>query len=466
MKVQFQHFKLVVTGRAAVSMPSMVLYLPVSFIFAFEREFALTPGSLNDQIKIVLAGEFTSFLFLHISALTLLRKRNNRSQNLYLCLLVWAMTGVIRGYFSEFYATSVLNYESNGTSRIFLSAIFSTLGLALAAYTFGCIYEVQIKKSVLRSLNKFLSVEGKSLNSDQIALKREAIVTLQETLIPKVIQLQTLSAGLKKVDTSALLAQSLQLLEERARHLSYQMRVNLDNVESIPNPRPNASSRKFNITKFPIAFWPHKLSVKLSIASLVIGGVILQYGRNSIPGVLSALLSALLVGTVLCIFDQILKRQTAIDSYLVLNFSYVAVFITQFLHSSRLMPQIYELEESFSPWYSAIKVTLVVFMASFFLSFIETDSEQLNEMSKEISSSRENLKVNSGTIEKLAMLNTITNQGVLQGKISGVILALNMIANDEDSKKLSVNPALVIKNATELLTESIAEIQNVSFRKK
>ena len=464
MREQFQHFRLVVTGRAAVSMPSMILYLPVSFIFAIEREFALTPGSLNDQIRIVLAGEFTSFLFLHLCALTLLKSRTHRAQNLYLCLAVWASTGLIRGYFYELYATSVLNYDSNWANRIFLSLIFSTLGLGLAAYTFGYIYELETKKSVLRSLNNFISVDSKSLNSNQISMKEEAILTLQKTLIPKVIQLQTLSAGLKKVETSATLALSLQSLEEQAKRLAYQMRVNLDNLESLPNPRSNSMSRKFKSTKFPISFWPSRLSVKLSLSFLSVGGAIVQYGRNSTPGIFAALLSALLVGTVLFAFERVLKKQTTTNSQFIYILTYLVVFGVQFSYSSNLMPQIFDLNEEFSPWYSALKVTFAVFLASFFLSFIEADSELLKAMSKEISISRENLRSNSGTNELLSSLNTSTNRGALQGKISGVILALNMISEDEDSNKTSMNPVLVINNATKLLTDSIAEIENVSIR--
>lgn len=445
-------------------MPSMILYLPISLVFALEREFALTPGSLNDQIRIVLAGEFTSFLFLHICALTLLRNRKNRGQSLFLCISVWAMTGVVRGYFAEFYASSVLDYESNWVNRILLSAIFTTLGLGLAAYTFGYIYELEIKKSVLRSLNNFISIDSKNLNSSQISMKEEAIATLQKTLIPKVIQLQALSSGLKKAETSSALTLSLQALEEQARRLAYQMRVNLDNLESIPNPRSNSFSRRFNTSKFPIAFWPNRLSVKLSFSFLLIGGAIVQYGRNSTPGVMAALFSSLLAGSVLFIFERFLKTQASIESRLVHIFAYIAVFIVQFSYSSVLIPLIFDLPQGFSPWYSSFKVTLVVFMASFFLSFIEADSERLVEMSKEISDSRENLKSKNSTNEILTSLNIATNQGALQGKISGVILALNMIAEDEDLNKTSMNPVLVINNATTLLTDSIAEIQNVSIR--
>jgi len=464
VREQFQHFRLVVTGRAAVSMPSMILYLPVSFIFAIEREFALVQESLNDQIRIVLAGEFTAFLFLHLCALTLLKNRRHRAQNLYLCIAVWAMTGLVRGYFAEFYATSVLNYDSHWENRIFLSIIFSTLGLGLAAYTFGYIYELETKKSVLRSLNNFISVDSKSLNSNQISMKEEAIRTLQKTLIPKVIQLQTLSAGLMRVETSATLALSLQSLEEQAKRLAYQMRVNLDNLESLPNPRSNSMSRKFKSTKFPVSFWPSKLSVKLSLSFLSVGGAIVQYGRNSTPGILAALLSTLLVGTVLFAFERVLKKQTTINAHFIYILTYLVVFGVQFFYSTSLMPQIFDLTEEFNPWYSALKVTFAVFLASFFLSFIEADSVLLKAMSEEISISRENLRSNTGTNNLLSSLNTSTKQGALQGKISGVILALNMISEDEDSNKSSMNPVLVINNATKLLTDSIAEIENVSIR--
>jgi hypothetical protein len=128
------------------------------------------------------------------------------------------------------------------------------------------------------------------------------------------------------------------------------------------------------------------------------------------------------------------------------------------------MPQIFDLTEEFNPWYSALKVTFAVFLASFFLSFIEADSVLLKAMSEEISISRENLRSNTGTNNLLSSLNTSTKQGALQGRISGVILALNMISEDEDSNKSSMNPVLVINNATKLLTDSIAEIENVSIR--
>ena len=230
MKLWFQHFKLLSTGRSAVSMPSMLLYLPISFVFALEREFALAPVNFSDQLKIVLAGELTSFLFLHICSLTLLRNRKIKQQSLILCIFVWAMTGVIRGFYAEFYATSILDLDSHAALRILVSVLFTTLGLGFAAYSFGSIYELETKKAALQSLNGFINSENSNLNTEQIAMKEEAIITLQQTLIPKVIQLQRLTAGLKKYELSQPLALALFSLEEQAHRLAYQMRVNLDNL--------------------------------------------------------------------------------------------------------------------------------------------------------------------------------------------------------------------------------------------
>ncbi|CAB4598620.1 unannotated protein [freshwater metagenome] len=463
MKAWLQHFKLVSTGRTAVSMPSMVLYLPLSFLFALEREFVLAPNNLNNQLKIVLAGELTSFLFLHISALTVLKNRKLREQNLFLCLMVWAMTGVIRGFFSEFYAASVLNYQSYTSSRILSSVLFSTLGLAFAAYSFGSIYAIDTKKSALRSLNGFILSENADLNSKQSAMKEEAIVTLQQSLVPKVIQLQHLTSGLKKIDASDALRQSLQSLEGQAHHLAYQMRVNLDKLESIPNPRTGVTSRLFILSKNSLAIWPNKLSVKLSILFLSIGGVIVQIGRNSISGVLSSLFGSVIIGGALLIFERLLQKAKSDLKQFLLISTFISVFAIQYFYASRLVPAIFNLDQPLNPWYSSAKITFAVFLASSFLSFLERDSSILKSMIDQSSSSRELLNLQNNRNEILEAANTSTNQGALQGQISGALLSLNLLTEDEDLNLTRSNAADIINNANILLTNAILEIKKISL---
>jgi hypothetical protein len=445
-------------------MPSMILYLPISFVFALEREFALAPGMLSNQLKIVLAGELTSFLFLHISSLTLLRNRKVKHQNLFLCIFVWAFTGVIRGFFAEFYATSLLNLDSHASLRILVSVMFSTLGLGFAAYSFGSIYELETKKAALRSLNGFISSENIGLNSEQVAMKEEAIITLQQTLIPKVIQLQRLTAGLKKYELSQPLALALFSLEEQAHRLVYQMRVNLDNLESIPNPRSGVASRIFNSSQITLKLWPNVISVKLSFFFLSIGGVVVQFGRNTTTGALCSLLGSVISVVTLLIFDRISRRDAISRKSFIVTCAYVSIFLLQYLYSSRLVPQLFDLAQPFDPWYPAVKVTFAVYLASLYLSFLKADSLLLQSMSTESMSSREILDLKSSKNEMLDAVNTTTNQGELQGHISGVIMALNLLTKDEDTFLSNRDPSGIINNANLLLSNAIAEIQNLSVK--
>ena len=445
-------------------MPSMLLYLPISFIFALEREFALAPGNFSDQLKIVLAGELTSFLFLHISSLTLLRNRKFKQQSLFLCVFVWATTGVIRGFFAEFYATSILGFESHAVLRILVSVLFSTLGLALAAYSFGSIYELETKKAALRSLNGFISSENIGLNAEQIAMKEEAIITLQQTLIPKVIQLQRLTAGLKKYELSQPLALALFSLEEQAHRLVYQMRVNLDNLESIPNPRSGVVSRIFSTSRTTLNFWPNLISVKLSFSVLLIGGVVVQFGRNTIIGALCSILGSVISVVTLLVFDRISKRIVISRRSLVVASALFTVYVFHYLYSSRIVPALFDLARPLDPWYSATKVTLGVYFASLFLSFLKADSLLLKTMSNESTNSRVILDLKSSKNKLLDVVNTTTNQGELQGHISGVIMALNLLTKDEDTFLSSKDPSGIINNANTLLSNAIAEIQNLSVK--
>jgi hypothetical protein len=445
-------------------MPSMLLYLPISFVFALEREFALAPGNFSNQLKIVLAGELTSFLFLHISSLTLLRNRKIKQQNLFLCIFVWVITGVIRGFFAEFYATSILHLDSHASLRIAVSVMFSTIGLSFAAYSFGTIYELETKKAALRSLNGFISSENMNLNAEQIAMKEEAIITLQQTLIPKVIQLQRLTAGLKKYELSQPLALALFSLEEQAHRLVYQMRVNLDNLESIPNPRSGVVSRIFSSSRTTLNLWPNLLSIKLSFFFLSIGGVVVQFGRNTFVGAMCSLLGSVGSLVILVSFDRILKRATKSRSSILVATAYISIFILQYFYSSRLVPHLFDLAQPFNPWYSAVKVTFAVYLASLFVSFLKEDAILLQTMSNESTNSRVILDLKSSKNDLLDVVNTTTNQGELQGHISGVIMALNLLTKDEDTFLSSKDPSAVVNNANTLLTNAIAEIQNLSIR--
>jgi hypothetical protein len=85
-------------------------------------------------------------------------------------------------------------------------------------------------------------------------------------------------------------------------------------------------------------------------------------------------------------------------------------------------------------------------------------------MSKESSNSREILDLKNSKNEKLEAVNISTNQGELQGQLSGVIMALNLLTKDEDTFLSSKDPSGIINNANTLLSNAIEEIQNLSIR--
>ena len=79
------------------------------------------------------------------------------------------------------------------------------------------------------------------------------------------------------------------------------------------------------------------------------------------------------------------------------------------------------------------------------------------------SSSREVLNLQKNRYEILEATNTSTNQGALQGQISGALLSLNLLTKDEDLNLTRLNAADIIDNANILLTNAILEIKKLSL---
>jgi hypothetical protein len=164
------------------------------------------------------------------------------------------------------------------------------------------------------------------------------------------------------------------------------------------------------------------------------------------------------------LFESISKRAKISQKSFIFAFAYLSIFALQYLYASQLVPRIFDLIQPFDPLYSAARVIFAVYLASLLLSFLETDSLLLQSMSTESTNSREILDLKSSKNEMLEAVNLTTNQGALQGHISGVILALNLLSKDEDTHVFGKDPSGIINNANTLLSNAIAEIQNLSIR--
>jgi hypothetical protein len=204
--------------------------------------------------------------------------------------------------------------------------------------------------------------------------------------------------------------------------------------------------------------------VKLSFLFLSIGGVVVQFGRNIFAGAISSLLGSIGSLVILVLFDRIVKRATKSRGSILVVAAYISIFILQYFYSSQLVPYLFDLAQPFDPWYSAVKVTFAVYLASLFTSFLKEDAILLQTMSSESENSRVILDLKSSKNELLDVVNTTTNQGELQGHISGVIMALNLLTKDEDTFLSNRDPSGIINNANALLSNAIAEIQNLSVK--
>ena len=142
MKLFFQNFLTATTGRWAISLPSVAIFLPFSFLYSLERESMLNVGAFRTQLMIVTAGELAGLLYIFLAQAVLLSSRKERTQSFMLCIFVWSSSGIVSGLVSDFYGRYTLGTESHLLIRIVNSSFTSGLGLGILAYCFGSFYSL------------------------------------------------------------------------------------------------------------------------------------------------------------------------------------------------------------------------------------------------------------------------------------------------------------------------------------
>ena len=113
VKSALQKFRYAATGRWAVSIRTyVVLVFPFGFLTSIEREQLLNDVGLTRAVTIALAGEVVVSLYLFIIQSVLLGSRKTELQPLMRCLFVWFSAGLVRGFFTAFYAMWAFGYEN------------------------------------------------------------------------------------------------------------------------------------------------------------------------------------------------------------------------------------------------------------------------------------------------------------------------------------------------------------------
>ncbi len=455
MKYTLDRFRVAATGRWAVSIRSFILAIPFAFAINIERENLLNPGNLTRSLAICIAGEFASYLYIFIAQATLLKHRRERLQRLSICIFVWFSTGLVKGIFFINYAVWAYGYEADPLERILQSTVFSGFSMALLAFYFGSIDRKRIESKALNSLGDFLAVDQGLKIANDAKARMNVIRALQETLIPQIAKLEsTLSSASPvsaetKTHFTSLSSQSKQLVDT----IEFQSKAIARSRAKEPKAR--RTSREISLFQ---GFIPQVISVRLTLIVVVLGMAVGQITRNGVLGVASGLVGAAILGVVvfsLRMFSKKLRGKKL--TYLVIA-SFPIVFLTQMIYVANLSRIGFTLENPYTPVYSAMKTVYGFYLACIVASLVVDTSNEFKYSAVEHENMR--LSIASLDLEQEVLANHLfaTRFGTIQGKITGVTMALQIVINQPLKSLSTEKMEEILSGAVKLLSDARAEI--------
>ena len=464
MKAQLQKFRYAATGRWAVSIRTYLLVFPFGFLVTTEREYEKFDISLTDAITIAFAGELAGFLYLFLAQEILLGQRKMKLQPISRCFFVWISTGFIRGLAVAYYGLWSFGIDLNFNQRLLPATFYTTVVMAFAAIYFGTIERKRTELEALNSLENLLSWEESGLRDREIAQRAAAAEMLESQLLP---QVQALRAGIEitlgrseRLDaTSEESEKDLRFLYEQSIEISHALEEQRQLLNS-KIEKPGASSTPFAIRSYWSAFFPKILSVRITIIFYTLGVLNSQFPRNGIDGVLTGMVGLLPLLAILIPLAQLVKRIVRFRSFMIFA-ALIGVFTVSFFYNLTQPYLGLGLENPYLPWYSALKTAYGLYLASVIASLLVEVSGKRDVAVRRGSFARatiEQLSMRDSTLEKAIYEGRF---GALQGKISGVTMALHLM-NSETLGRISLERKLeLLKSANQLLGESLATIEEM-----
>jgi len=454
VKHAFQNFKVSVTGRYAVSLPIFLLLVPFGVLVSNERERLLNPGSYYlDSLLIVVAGFFASFLYIFLAQATLLKSRKRELQPLWKCVFVWYSTGFVQGVAASLYAHYAFRYQFDLAQRTGMTTFYIGTGLALTAFYFGSIDRRRVEDQALQSLEMLLAVDKGEMVSSDAKARADALGVLENVIKPQIEKLQALISGLTTGDSkhaSELTLASQELLKATEREAGA--------VARSRKLSKDQAKLKLKRISFLSGIFPHELSVRISIVLIAFGALTGQLPRNGWEGVLAGEIGAAIIGIVLFILYRVVKRNEGKGRRIFLISSYVLVFLTQALWTQFHSRVGFELRDPYHPLYSAVKTIYGVYVASIVSSLVVDTSTRLERTRSHSDQIREEIAYLTQEQEALEQHLYATRFGTLQGKISGVIMALQLIGATPQTPEFKAKRENLIKDAAALLNDALREI--------
>ena len=460
MKDAFTRFRYASTGRWAVSIRTYsAIIFPFGFLTSIEREQLFHTIGIAQAATIAFAGEIAACLYIYILQATLLRGRYEQLQPLRRCAFVWVSAGVVRGFFTACYGFWVYGFALNFSSRIVPSTFYTAFAMMVAAFYFGSIERKRIEIQAMNSLGKVLSQEQKELSSIQKDLSSQFSEVLDKELLP---QAEVLRDQISQALISQPQSENNHIFEElqiKGNELSSALEIQL---QKFMGAKSKTNTESFEEAQF--SYWfaliPRTVSIRLTFILLLLGSASGQFPRNGLGGVLSGILATFIIVAYLLPFSFLFKR-TNFSRVILLTASFGGVFLLQYFYVIMQSTVLTSLERPFEPWYAGLKTMYGVYLASVIASLmiqIGYSHKGVVEGSLNLQKGIQSLTKNNSGLESS---NFEARYGVLQGKITGVTIALHLLNSKSLGEISESRKQELLFNANSLLTQSIASIKNL-----
>jgi hypothetical protein len=143
------------------------------------------------------------------------------------------------------------------------------------------------------------------------------------------------------------------------------------------------------------------------------------------------------------------------------TFTFLSAFLASYFYNIAQPSIGFNLDFPYEPWYSALKTTYGIYFASVIASLIVEVSGKHENATHRGMATRESvdqLFLRSTALEKALYEG---QYGALQGKISGVTMALHLIGSETMGRIAPERKLELLGNANDLLGQSLDEIQRL-----